>query len=448
MHNGEGAELGYIVDRSNGSGESPEAVVCGKDRQILRELGSRVAEIASLPVHAQRRAQWTQLNQLAAVKPMVWLNDICWSEMDVNEELALLTESPFCRRIETELRQRIYWWEHMPGDMVVDPVIHSPVVVHDTGIGLDIEEDTIATEEENAIVSHNYHRVIQDEADIEKIKMPRISHDAQRSEASLQAYEGIFDGVMAVEQRGFLGYNFSPWDHLVRLTGVEEALLALALRPEFVHKLVDRLTTASLAALDQLEQQNLFSLNNRNVRVGSGAYGYTEDLPGAGYDGTRVRAVDIWGFATAQIFSEVSPAMHEEFALNYERRLLERFGLTYYGCCEPLFRKMTLMRTIPNLRKISMSPWNDIERMAEQVSGDYVVSLKPNPEIFARDTWDPDQVRKDLEDTLRVILRHGCNVEMIMKDISTVSHQPERLWEWTRIAGEISRQLADENVGR
>lgn len=445
-HAGEGAELAFLMDRSHNSGNSAGVVVSNEDRQVLRELGSRVAEIASLPVQAQRRAQWTQLNQLTAAKPMVWLNDICWNEMDVDQELELVTTSEFCRSIETELRQRLYWWKHMPGDMVVEPVIHSPVVVQGTGIGIDIEEDTLATEAENAVVSHNFHRVIQNEADVEKIRMPRISHDQERSQESFQAYESIFEGVLAVQQRGFLGFNFSPWDHLVRLTGVEEALLALALRPGFVHKLVDRLTIASLEAVSQLESLDLFSLNNRNVRIGSGAYGHTDELPGQGYDGCHVRALDIWGFATAQIFSEVSPDMHEEFALQYERRLLEKFGLTYYGCCEPLFRKMSLMRTIPNLRKISVSPWNDIDSLAEQISGDYVVSLKPNPEILARDTWDPDQIRQELEDTLRTILRHGCNVEMIMKDISTVHHEPQRLWEWTRIATELSEQLAGGTV--
>jgi len=61
---------------------------------------------------------------------------------------------------------------------------------------------------------------------------------------------------------------------------------------------------------------------------------------------------------------------------------------------------------------------------------------------LAPDTWDPDLVRKELADTLRIALRHGCNVEVIMKDISTVRYQPSRLWEWTKIASEVTEQLA------
>ena len=442
----------YEIDRSHRINrehhtQTPlEVVAIREDKQILRELGGRLAEIGSLPIQEKRKALWTRLNRLEAVKPMVWLNDVCWNEMDVDHELSLRTSSPFCQRLESELRQTIYQWEHMPGDMVVNPVVYSPLAVHNPGIGLDIEEDTLTTDESNTVVSHRYHNMFEDEGHIEKIQTPKITHDRVKSEENLQAYRDIFDGVVAVEQRGAPGFSFSPWDDLIRLTGAEEALLNLAARPDFIHKIVDRVTTVYIQALDQFESQNLISLNNSNIRIGSGAYGYTDELPRSDFNGEHVRAVDIWGSATAQIFSEVSPEMHEEFALNYERRWLERFGLTYYGCCEPLFRKMHLMRKVPNLRKISVSPWNDMEKMAEEISGDYVFSLKPSPAILARDPWDPDLVRKELAGTLRIALSHGCNVEVIMKDISTVRYQPPRLWEWAKIASEVTEQLAHGGV--
>lgn len=446
-YTGEGAEFAFLMDRPNMLGNAPEVIVTEADRQILRELGSQVAEIAALPEQAERKRQWMKLNRIEAEKPMVWLNDICWSEINVNDELTLRTESRFCRSIETELRQRLYWWNHMRGDMVVEPVVNAPMVVEDSGIGIDVEEDTRITEETNEVVSHEYHKVIQEEADLDRIRMPEITHRAELSRANLDAYREIFDGVLEVGQRGFPGFNFSPWDHLVKLTGVQEALLNLALKPELMHGIMERLTRAALTAIDQLEELNVFSLNNRNVRVGSGAYGYTDELPAPDFDGEHVRTKDIWGFVAAQIFAEVSPDMHEEFALHYERQVLERFGLTYYGCCEPLFRKMHLMRTIPNLRKVSASPWNDIESLAEQVGTDYVFSLKPNPEILARDAWDPDHVRDELRETLQSVLRHGCSVEMIMKDISTVRHDPQRLWQWTEIATELAEEFAGRGAG-
>jgi len=64
----------------------------------------------------------------------------------------------------------------------------------------------------------------------------------------------------------------------------------------------------------------------------------------------------------AQIFGEVSPAMHEEFALKYETEVMARCGLNYYGCCEPLHNKMHILAKAPRLRKVSISPWCDVEK--------------------------------------------------------------------------------------
>jgi len=52
-----------------------------EDKAGRRELGKKVAEIGSLPIQQKRKRMWSQLNQLQAVKPMVWLNDMCWHEL-------------------------------------------------------------------------------------------------------------------------------------------------------------------------------------------------------------------------------------------------------------------------------------------------------------------------------------------------------------------------------
>ena len=130
--------------------------------------------------------------------------------------------------------------------------------------------------------------------------------------------------------------------------------------------------------------------------------------------------------------------MHKEFELDYARRWYSRFGLVYYGCCEPLHEKIDLVRTIPHLRKISMSPWADVERGAERIGRDFVFSRKPNPAFVAGETWAPAVVEKDLRETLASCKRHGCPTEFILKDISTVRYQPQRLWEWAETAMRVA----------
>ncbi len=120
---------------------------------------------------------------------------------------------------------------------------------------------------------------------------------------------------------------------------------------------------------------------------------------------------------------------------------LERWGLVYYGCCEPLDRKIPLLRRIPNLRKFSMSPWNNFAKVIDEVQGDYVLSFKPSPAIFVDENWNPEKVRAALKNVLDRA-KGVSHVEVIMKDISTVLHKPQRLWDWARIAMEVAQENA------
>ena len=83
--------------------------------------------------------------------------------------------------------------------------------------------------------------------------------------------------------------------------------------------------------------------------------------------------------------------------MQYEVRWMSRFGLNYYGCCDPLHRKMGILEKIPNLRKVSMSPWVDIDQAVANVGDRYVFSYKPNPAVFAEKTWHLDKARDELE---------------------------------------------------
>ncbi len=409
--------------------------VAEKDRSILRRLADQQVEIAALPVNKEKIKKWKRLNGLKKGRPMVWINEIPWHEMDVNGELEIQTTDEFCRQVEQEMRRTIYLWNHMRVDMVVEPKFYSPLVIHDTGFGISEDADVIIQDEKGGILSREFHPQIKEESDLAKIKVPRITYDEEASEKNYQILVDLFGDILTVEKKGIVHSWFAPWDELIMWWGVQKAMMDLIMRPELVHQAMDRLLNAYLAKLEQCEALNLLSVTDGNYRVGSGALGYTDELPQADFNPGRVRPIDQWGCGTAQIFSEVSPEMHEEFALRYEKRWMERFGLNYYGCCEPLHHKVGILRTIPNLRKISMSPWADVEKMVEETNNVYVLSYKPNPAVFATDTWNPAEVRKNLVEVFEKT--KGCVVEVIMKDISTVRYDPQRLWEWSEIAMEL-----------
>ncbi|HNR34728.1 MAG TPA: hypothetical protein PKO36_06080 [Candidatus Hydrogenedentes bacterium] len=406
-----------------------------KDKDILRGLADEVAQIAALPVHKEKSILWQRLNDLDSVRPMVWINEVCWNEMNVNDELTLRCVHPWARDQERDLRRLIYQWRHFPADMVVSDFLPCPLAIHSTDFGIVEDVDTIAMDESSDIVSRTFHPQIKNPEDLEKIKMPVVTHDANATAIRYQAMCDVYSGIIPVKKVGQSHIWFTPWDYLIRWWGVQEAMIDLIARPEMVHAAVERMVDAWMTELDQFVAQNLLSLDNNNTRVGSGGYGYTSALPGEDYDPAYVKPHNMWGCSNAQIFSTVSPEMHWEFAIEHDMRWLERWGLAYYGCCEPLDHKIDIVRRIPNLRKISVSPWCDAEKVVEGIRRDYVISHKPNPAILAEETWDPVQARANIRRFLDKT-QGQCHVELIMKDISTVRNQPQRLWEWAAIAME------------
>ncbi len=416
-------------------------IISEKDKVILQELATELAAIADLPVQKQKAEMWRRLNGLDPIKPMVWINEIPWHEM--GPEVELKTSNKFCRTYEMQLRRILYQWRHMRGDMVIEPKIFCPFVVHDTGLGIDAhiisaEGDTGFRDPAVVTGASDFESVIKNEEDIEKIQMPRVKVDWEATERNYEFLVNIFKDILPVKKQGAAGFWFAPWDELVTWLGVEEALTYVIERPEFVHRAMKRLMDAHLYRLKQYEKLNALASNNGPYRIGSGGFGFTDELPQSDFDGKRVRVIDIWGCSAAQILAAVSPKMHEEFALEREMRWLKKFGLTYYGCCEPLHKKIHILESIPNLRKISISPWADCEEAAASIGNKYVLSLKPNPAILAAENWNLDAARQELEEDLEKT--KDCAVEVIMKDISTCRRQPHRLWEWAEMAMKVTER--------
>jgi hypothetical protein len=404
-----------------------------QDRAILRELAARTAEIAALPVQEEKRRLWRALNRLAPVRPMVAIDQVCWNEMDIDGTLAVRCADPALRAYEERLRRILFQWEHFPVDMVVEPTLDVPMAITNSGFGIDADEVTVALDPTNDVVSHHFNNQLQLDSDIEKLRVPRITHDSAETERRLAMAHDVFDDLLQVRPWGADPY-LSVWDPISMWMGVEGALFALMDRPAFMHALVGRMTDGYMSMIDQLEEQGLLCQPQSLIHC-TGAY--VAELPAPGYDPLRPRAKDIWMFGLAQMLAAVSPAMFREFEVDYVSRICARFGLVYYGCCDPLDAKMNEVRMIPNVRKVSMSPWVDQERGAAEIGSRYVFSRKPNPAFLATTSFDPAMVKADLQKSCAICRRSGSSLELILKDISTVHRQPERLFQWARIAMEV-----------
>ena len=119
--------------------------------------------------------------------------------------------------------------------------------------------------------------------------------------------------------------------------------------------------------------------------------------------------------------------------LNYQKKIMNRCGLVDYGCCEPYTRKFDMLEKIPNLRRVSVSPWCDLETAAERIGAEYIYSWKPNPAMLVG-KFNENAIRKTIRRTLDIA--KDCYLEIILKDTFTVEHRPERIDRWAEIVRE------------
>ena len=204
--------------------------------------------------------------------------------------------------------------------------------------------------------------------------------------------------------------------------------------PDGVHSLMGFLRDGYLKKLDFLEENGLLALNTGGTYVGSGGFGWTEQLPAEGFNSGKVRTLDMWGFTESQETVGIAPAMFEEFIFPYQLDIMKRFGLTCYGCCEPLDIRWDVVRKFPALRRISTSPWASRERMSELLGKDYVMSLKPMPTPLAMAVMDEDEVRQTIKDDLGKT--RDNHVEYMMKDNHTLGRNPRNATRWVEMVRE------------
>jgi len=407
-------------------------MVSAADRRVLRELAKQVRDIAAGPEQEENAERWKRLNRLERVTPPVLaLAGNIWNEMP--PETRLKTSGEFAQSYERDLRRRVYQHKHFPDDRVITANVPVPLVLEYTGWG--IETHTTAPDQKTG--AKHYDTVLHSEADLDRLTLPKVTVNHEATERNYTAAAELFADTLEVERTVYWGNNYgiAPMDMLAVWRGFDRLFMDLVDDPGFVHRAMGIIVDGNLGVVDELERLGLLKLNNRkHDLVGTAAVGYTDELPAAGFKQSHVRFKDLWGTCASQIFAEVSPDMHEEFSLQHERRFLDRFGLTCYGCCEPLHKKIGILRKIPNMRRIAVSPWADVAESAEQMGNKYIFSWRPNPAVLASDKWDAAGARKQIRDALQKT--RGCIVEIILKDLETCRNEPRRLFEWVAIARE------------
>lgn len=412
------------------------------DRAVLRDVAARYREICESPVNIERQRLWTAHNDLRESRPLVLIESFPATDEIVTED-TLQCEEEWARNIERSLRVKIAHFEQIDDDDPFDPYIQInwSTGATDYGVTAKTEYSASRTRTDRVEGSYRWEPPIQNIArDFEKLRPRTFSVDRGATLARKAHLEDVFDSVLPVRIRGGYWWTTGMTIVAVNLIGLEQLMLYMFDDPEGLHRIMAFLRDDHIAHANWLESEGLLTLNNEGDWIGSGSRGHTTDLPADDYvPGTPARLKDLWVLSESQETVGVGPAQFEEFIFPYQQAVTEKFGLTYYGCCEPVHSRWDVLRRFSNLRSVSVSPWANEVYMGEALGRDYVYSRKPNPTLISTSTWDEDAIREDVRTTLRAA-RH-CNVEIVMKDVHTLAGHPERAARWVALTREVIREF-------
>lgn len=414
-----------------------QCVVSDHDRQVLREVASRLREFAERPYAQEKAKLWTAHNDLKTEQPVIYIDpENGWNEIFPWHE-AIQCEGDMAQDWEMWLRKELYWAEVMKDDKVVEAKFYIPYHAEDTAWGISEERIGDPTKGEAYVWKAPFADMEDEyeELDLsEYIKTPEIHVDWEASNRAFDLAKDVFDGILEVEFRHKWWWSPDLSLSYSNLRGMENMMCDFYDYPDQVHAMMRLFTDGYLKKFDYLEKNGLLPNNAGSMYIGSGGIGYTSELHGTP---GQVKLMDMWGFNEAQETSEVSPEMVKEFILPYQHEMAEKFGLNYYGCCEGLDRRWEYVKAaIPRLRRVSVSQWADSRKMSEQLQGDYVYCYKVSPTDIAVPHPDEEYIRRRLNEVLTYCKQCGNKVELLMKDNHTLGHHPKNASRWVQIARE------------
>ena len=397
--------------------------------RILRDLAERFKQASLDPKQDKKRVLWEDHHSLKKVwiPVIVYMGD--WDALGSEILADLECKDPVYREAEFKLKCALFKYE-ADDDQVIEPWIGMGPYFLSSGWGVEYDRD----KPDSASGAYNINAVIQSKEDMCKLIMPGHAIDEQKLKASAEkAEEAIGDIITIDRNRGnaYLTFSGDISTTLGQLLGMEGLMRLLYDDPDLLHELAKFLYEGISKIYDATDEAKDWTLTTWTNHAMPYCAAFPRPKPL-----TPTESRKIWGFFSAQEFALISPKMHEEFLLRYQLPLMERFGLISYGCCEDLTNKIDMLKQIPNLRRIGISPWADIAKCAEQIQDKYVFSWRPNPATNVCYGWDPDLIRKTTDEALKQA--SGCIVDIMLKDVQTLQGENWRVAEWVKIIREIA----------
>lgn len=401
--------------------------------QYIRGLAEETNEYAHSDLMQKRRKDWTAHNSLHFTHPLVYVRAIPFDEFMPESEYKCT--SHLLRKLEREFLLNRYRMQ-LDDDYIIEPYYlmraEFPKGQKEAPFGLPIS----LSEKVQVGGSSAYKPTLLEEEDTRKLFVPDYGIDEEKTrENYIQLKEILGDSLPVCVDYKPLLCDMGLMDvccPLAKMRGLEQLLWDVYDFPEWLEQVVGWMTEQVLRQIDQCASAGKFlKISHQNQ-----AMPYSEELGGPENDGVSVQPSELWAFSSAQEMTMFGPEMFEQFMFRYQQKVLERFGLVAYGCCENITQKIPVIKQLKNLRRIAVSPFSDTRSCAEQIGDEYVLSWRPNPSSAVSFGIDEDYVRKELRETFSIMDENHCVFDITLKDVETVSGKRDTIIRWSKVVRE------------
>ena len=394
------------------------------DRVILRRLAQKQVEFAHSEENDRILKQWQALGQGRRENPTVRLL-FCnfWDEVVFPR---MQCTSPLGRELEGQLLSTMVGRELFGDDTPISPTF-------------DVSWQTWAEPFANkpnlthSAKGYHIHPIIEDlEEDFEKLQFGSFGVDRDATERRVSIAQEVLGDILPVRMvMGSLCGGIT--NQLVMLMGLENLYYAFYDAPEKFHEVMDRVTTMYEQYYDFLEQEKLLLPTCGISPINQESFAFNHELPDANIE----RTTQVWGFLENQETTATSPEIYGEFIYPYQDRLVRRFGLLSYGCCERVDAIWPdYLSKWKNLRKLSVSPFNNEPLVGEYLRGTNVVYYsKPRAELMTNPgPLDEDALRNYFKGVCEAA--SGCLFEIAQREVCTIFGDFQRGRRYVQIARE------------
>ena len=404
-----------------------------RDVTVLRDLARRYMEIAQQPRMDALRDLWRRHNSLEKTRPLILVRFGPWNHWCGQMiEPGLRCEDGFCRGYEYALRLALLHAD-VGDDWVFEPWI-TQSAKRVTPAGSIWGPETRWKESSVPGGARQLDPPLKRFEDLSLMVEPHHVIDEEATARNVRRLEDAVGDILPVcvsRCPAYTGFSGDISSCIARLRGLEQIMYDMIESPEWLHRLLAFMRDGILTVHEEAEKAGDWSLCCHSNQ----AVPYAKELPAPSNSPQPAPRGKLWGFFAAQEYALVSPAMHDEFLLQYQLPIMKPFGLIAYGCCEDLTRKIKMLRAVPNLRRIAVTPSADVRKCAEQIGQDYVISWRPNPGEMVSFTFDEAHIRDVITEAMEAT--RGCHVDITLKDIENVEDEPQRLRRWVEIAGDV-----------